>query len=48
MILGTAETAIPMIIRGQDNFHYLLAKPKTPFTASSAVSLLCLIPKTLY
>ena len=39
MILGTAETAIPMITRGQDNSHYLLAKPQTPFTASSSVSL---------
>ena len=36
--LGTAETAIPMIIRGRDNSHHLLVKPKTPFTADSAFS----------
>ena len=37
--LRTAETAIPMIIRGRDNSHHLLAKPKTPCTASRAASL---------
>ena len=39
---------IPVIISGQDNSYHLLAEPKTLFTASSAVTLSCLIPETLY
>ena len=37
--LGTEETVVAMVIRGRDNSHNLLAKPKTPFIASSVVTL---------